>query len=79
MGREYIRVRSNAERKKWLDRAKEALNADSDSEAIKRALRHTAQSAEAMEEVKREISPEVAEEISTDELRVVMYPQIKPK
>lgn len=75
--RDYIRIRSSTEREKWLARAKEALGVDEDSKAIERSLRHTAQSAEAYEEVKRDLTPELADELSTDEISLVMYPQVK--
>jgi Arc/MetJ family transcription regulator len=77
MSRDYIRIRANTEREKVLERAKHTLGTDKDSEAIERALRHTVQSAENLENLKRNITPEQAEELSTDELRLVMYPQVK--
>ncbi len=77
MGRDYIRIRSNKTREKALAECKEALDVDQDSKAIELALRHTAESAENFENVKDEISPELAERVSTDVLRLVMYPQVK--
>lgn len=76
MSRDYIRIRSNREREVALERAKEALGTDKDSEAIERALRHTAQSAENLEAMKEELTPQQAEQLSTEELRLVMYPQL---
>lgn len=77
MSRDYIRIRSNQTREKALSEAKEALQVDQDSEAIELALRHTTESAANLEAVKHEISPELAERLSTDVLRLVMYPQVK--
>jgi hypothetical protein len=77
MGRDYIRIRSNSTREQALEEAKEALQVDQDSEAIELALQHTAESAKNLEAVKDEIPPELAEQLSTDVLRLVMYPQIK--
>lgn len=77
MSRDYIRIRSNQDRELALERAKEVLGTTNDSEAIERALRHTHQSADALEAVKDQLDPETAERLSTDEIRLVMYPQVK--
>lgn len=77
MGRDYIQIRANGEREKLLDQAKAILDVDQDSEAIEAALRHLIESEENLEDVKREFTPEQAEAISTSELSLVMYPQVR--
>ena len=77
MGRDYIRLRSNGEREKLLDQSKAILDVDQDSEAIEAALRHLVESKANLDELKRELTPDEAEAISTSELSLVMYPQIR--
>lgn len=79
MGRDYIRLRSSTEREQLLAEARETFDVDEDSEAIERALRHAVESADALEDVKREVNPELAERLSTSELRLVHYPQLKTR
>lgn len=79
MSRDYIRLRSTTDRERTLARAKEVLGTDTDSEAIDAALSHLVESAENYEDVKDEISPELADRLSTDEVRIVMYPQVNTK
>lgn len=77
MSRDYIRIRSNREREKWLERAKEALGTDQDSEAIELALKHTAQSVDALEDAKDNLTPNQAETLSTEVVRLTQYPQVR--
>jgi hypothetical protein len=72
-------MRSTTEREKKLARAKEALTDEdmADSRVIDAALEHLAESVENAEDVKREISPELAERLSTDVVRLTMYPQVR--
>lgn len=79
MGRDFIRIRSSTEREQLLAEAREVLAVDEDSEAIERALRHTVESAEVLEEVKRDVDPDLAERLSTSELRLTHYPQLKTR
>lgn len=77
MSRDSIRIRMNPERELQLEKAMEALGEDEAAAAIERALRHTAQSKEAYDEIKRELTPEQAETLSTDEIRINHYPQVR--
>jgi len=77
MGRDYIRLRSNREREKLLAEAKEVLDEDQDSKAIDAALRHLVESHENLEEMKRDLTPDQAEALSTNKLSLTMYPQIR--
>jgi Arc/MetJ family transcription regulator len=77
MGRDYIRLRSNREHEKLLAEAKEVLNEDQDSKAIDAALRHLVESHANLEEMKRDLTPDHAEALSTSELSLTMYPQVR--
>ncbi|AZH26846.1 DUF7386 family protein [Haloplanus aerogenes] len=77
MGRDYIRLRSNREREKLLAEAKEVLDEDQDSKAIDAALRHLVESHGNLEEMKRDLTPDQAEALSTSELSLTMYPQVR--
>lgn len=77
MGRDYIRLRSNREREKLLAEAKEVLDEDQDSKAIDAALRHLVESHANLEEMKRDLTPDQAEALSTSELSLTMYPQVR--
>jgi hypothetical protein len=50
---------------------------DPDAEVIDAALRHAVQSVENLEAVKRGGSPELAERLSTKEVRLTQYPQVR--
>lgn len=67
----------NSDREWALEQAKEALGVDEDAKAIERALIHTAQSKEAYEEIKRELTPEQAEILSTEIIGIKHYPQVR--
>jgi hypothetical protein len=79
MSRDYIRMRSTTEREKKLARAREAITDEdmADSKVIDAALDHLAESVANAEDVKREISPELAEKLSTSVVRLTMYPQVR--
>lgn len=77
MGREYIKLRSTGDRERELDRAKANLDVDQDAEAIELALTHLNESIENLEELKRELTPEQAEQLSTSAVSLTMYPQIR--
>ena len=77
MGRDYIRLRSNREREKLLAEAKEVLDEDQDSKAIDAALRHLVESCKNLEDMKRDLTPDQAEALSTSEVSLTMYPQVR--
>jgi len=77
MSRDYIRLRSTSQRERHLARAKEILETDTDSEAIDAALRHLVESVDAYEDVKEDVPPAVARELSTNVVRLTMYPQVR--
>jgi Arc/MetJ family transcription regulator len=77
MSRDYIRFRATREREKALGRACEALGNDTESEVVDAALRHLIESVENLEDVKSEVSPELADRLSTSEVSLAMYPQVK--
>jgi len=53
------------------------LDEDQDSKAIDAALRHLVESHENLEEMKRDLTPDQAEALSTSELSLTMYPQVR--
>jgi uncharacterized protein (DUF1778 family) len=77
MARDRIALRATGDREKLLDQAKGALDCDSDAEVVDAALRHAVQSVENLEDVKREVSPGLAERLSTEEIRLTQYPQVR--
>jgi uncharacterized protein (DUF1778 family) len=77
MARDRIALRATDDREKLLDQAKGALDCDADAEVIDAALRHAVESVENLEAVKREVSPELAERLSTEEIRLTQYPQVR--
>lgn len=77
MDRDYIRMRSTTEREKLLARAKETLGEDTDAAAIDAALAHLVESAQNFENVKRDVDAELAEQLSTDVVRLTLYPQVR--
>jgi hypothetical protein len=78
-GRHFIRMRMNPRRETLLEEVKEIFGTTNDTEAIEMALRHTIKYSENLEAMKRDLTPEQAEELSTDEIRLEMYPQVKPR
>lgn len=77
MERDRIALRATGDREKLLDRAKGALDCDSDAEVINTALRHAVESVENFEDVNCEVSPELAERLSADEVRPTQYPHVR--
>jgi len=77
MGRDYIRLRSNREREKLLAEAKEVLDEEQDSKAIDAALRNLVESHANLESMKRDLTPDQAEALSTSELSLTVYPQVR--
>jgi len=77
MPRDRIALRATDDREKLLDQAKGAIDADSDAEVIDAALEHLVESVENLEEVKREVDAELAEQLSTDVVRLTLYPQVR--
>lgn len=77
MERDRIALRATGDREKLLDRAKGSLDCDSDAEVINTALRHAVESVENFEDVNCEVSPELAERLSADEVRPTQYPHVR--
>lgn len=67
----------NSDREYKLERAMEALGEDEAAAAIEKALEHTYQSKKAYEEIKRELTPEQAETLSTNVIGIKHYPQVR--
>lgn len=70
-------MRMNSDRELKLERAKEALGIDNDTQAVVAALEHLAQSKAAYEDIKDEITPEQARTLSTDVVAINHYPQVR--
>jgi hypothetical protein len=66
-----------ANREKLLDQAKGAIDADADAEVIDAALQHLVETIENYEAVKREVDAELAEQLSTEVVRLTLYPQVR--
>jgi uncharacterized protein (DUF1778 family) len=70
-----IAFRATDDREKLLDQARSALDRDADAEVIDAALRHAVEEVENLEAVKHAVSPELAERLSAEEIRLAQYPQ----
>lgn len=77
MARDSLRIRMVPDREKRIERAKEALRVSEDSKAIDLALEHLVQSIDSFEDVKEDVTPELAERLSTSVVRLAHYPQVK--
>lgn len=77
MGSDYFQMRLNSDRELAIERAREALGATSDTEAVVRALEHLVQSIEAYEAIKDELTPEQADILSTEHVSINHYPQVR--
>lgn len=77
MARDRIALRATDEREKLLDQAKGAIETDSDAEVTDAALRHLIQSVDNYETVRRQVDAELAEQPSTEIVRLTLYPQVR--
>lgn len=77
MGRNQITLRATTEREKNLERAKEVLGADSNAAAVDAGLVTIVELFENFEDVKEEISPNLAKRLSTSHIRLTQYPQVR--
>jgi uncharacterized protein (DUF1778 family) len=73
MGRDRIALRATGDREKLLDQAKGAI----DAEVVDAALQHLVETIENYEAVKREVDAELAEQLSTEVVRLTLYPQVR--
>lgn len=67
----------NDEREVKLDKLEAAVDANTRAEAIDAAVTHYLESIENLEDVADEISPELAKKISTSEVSLTYYPQVR--
>jgi len=77
MSRDRIQLRATSGRERRLGTAKDATDLEDDAEVIDAALLHLAESVECYETVKDEINGEPAERLSTDIVRITLYPQVR--
>jgi len=73
----YRTERGPKDRGKNLDELMDLLDESQATDAIDRAIRHTLDSIEALEDVKEEVSPQLAKKLSTSEISLAQYPQVK--
>jgi len=77
LSRDHIRLRSHREHGKLLAEAKEVPDEGQDSKISDAALRHLVESHANREDMKRELTSDQAEALSTSELSLTKYPQIR--
>lgn len=67
----------NDERERQLDKLEAAVDANTRADAIDAAIAHYLESIDNLDEIKNEISPELAKKISTSEVSLTYYPQVR--
>ncbi len=75
----YRTERGPKDRGKNLDELMALLNESQATDAIDRAIRHTLESIETLENVKEEVPPQLARKLSTSEVSLAHYAQVKTK
>lgn len=67
----------NDHRERQLDKLEAAVDANTRADAIDAAVAHYLESIENLEAVADEISPQLAKKISTSEVSLTYYPQVR--
>lgn len=67
----------NDERERQLDKLEAAVDTEVRANAIDAAIAHYLESIENLEKIKNEISPQLAKKISTSEVSLSYYPQVR--